>query len=123
VVDATPFKRDIILELAEACKRNDMKLGLYYSQCIDWHEEHGGAYDENYYHSNFGMSWDNDWDFPNRKEKNYFAEMVVHHLGGSCFDTRSSQSALFDRCGMGIFSVFCHTDSYLVECVRYSASS
>ena len=71
IVDATPFKRDIILELAEACKRNDMKLGLYYSQCIDWHEKHGGAYDENYYHSNFGMSWDNDWDFPNRKEKNY----------------------------------------------------
>ena len=71
VVDATPFKRDIIRELADACKRNDMKLGLYYSQCIDWHEENGGAYDENYYHSNFGMSWDNDWDFPNRKQKNY----------------------------------------------------
>lgn len=71
VVDATPFKRDIIRELADACKRNDMKLGLYYSQCIDWHEENGGGYDENYYHSNFGMSWDNDWDFPNRQQKNY----------------------------------------------------
>ena len=71
VVDATPFKRDIISELADACKRHGMKLGLYYSQCIDWHEEHGGAYDMNYYHSNFGMSWDNDWDFPNRNEKNY----------------------------------------------------
>ena len=71
VVDATPFKRDIIRELADACKRNGMKLGLYYSQCIDWHEENGGAYDERYYHSNFGMSWDNDWDFPNRQQKNY----------------------------------------------------
>ena len=71
IVDSTPFGRDVIRELAHACKRNDMKLGLYYSQCIDWHEENGGGYDENYYHSNFGMSWDNDWDFPNRKEKNY----------------------------------------------------
>ncbi len=71
VVDATPFGRDIIRELADACKRNDMKLGIYYSQCIDWHEENGGGYDENYYHSNFGMSWDNDWDFPNRAQKNY----------------------------------------------------
>lgn len=71
VVDATPFGRDIIRELASACKRNDMKLGLYYSQCIDWHEENGGGYDENYYHSNLGMSWDNDWDFPNRAQKDY----------------------------------------------------
>ncbi len=71
VVDSTPFKRDIIRELAEACRRHDMKLGLYYSQCIDWHEENGGGYDENYYHSNFGMSWDNDWDFPNRQQKDY----------------------------------------------------
>jgi alpha-L-fucosidase len=71
VADATPFKRDIIRELADACKRYDMKLGLYYSQCLDWHEPHGGGYDEKYYHTNFGMSWDNDWDFPDRTAKNY----------------------------------------------------
>ena len=71
VVDATPFGRDIIRELADACKRHGIKLGLYYSQCLDWHEAHGGGYDENYYHSNFGMSWDNDWDFPNRASKDY----------------------------------------------------
>lgn len=71
VVDATPFGRDIIRELADACKRHGIKLGLYYSQCLDWHEAHGGGYDENYYHSNFGMSWDNDWDFPDRASKNY----------------------------------------------------
>ena len=78
VVDATPFKRDVIKELAEACARHGMKLGLYYSQNIDWHEPHGGGYDMKFYHSNHkgvdgdpGMSWDNDWDFPNRAEKNY----------------------------------------------------
>ena len=71
VVDATPFARDVIRELAEACKKHDMKLGLYYSQCLDWHEEHGGGYGEEFDHTNFGMSWCNDWDFPDREKKNY----------------------------------------------------
>lgn len=35
IVDATPFGRDILKELAEACKRHDVKLHLYYSQ-LDW---------------------------------------------------------------------------------------
>ena len=71
IVDATPFGRDVIRELADACKKNDMKLGLYYSQNVDWHEQHGGGYAKEYDHTNMGMSWDNDWDFPNREEKNY----------------------------------------------------
>ena len=36
VVEATPFKRDIIKELSEACKRKGLKFGLYFS-LIDWH--------------------------------------------------------------------------------------
>ncbi|SIN83280.1 alpha-L-fucosidase [Chitinophaga niabensis] len=35
VVDATPYKRDVIKELSEACKRNGFKMGLYFS-LIDW---------------------------------------------------------------------------------------
>src|SRR3989442_9297824 len=30
-VDATPFKRDILKELSEACARQGMRLGFYYS--------------------------------------------------------------------------------------------
>ena len=41
VVDATPFKRDVCKELADACARNDMRLGFYYSQAQDWHEPNG----------------------------------------------------------------------------------
>ena len=44
VVDATPFGRDIVAELAEACYKHGLKFGLYYSQDLDWHEEHGGGY-------------------------------------------------------------------------------
>ncbi len=36
IVDATPYKRDVVKELAEACERQGMKFGLYYS-IIDWH--------------------------------------------------------------------------------------
>lgn len=43
IVDATPYKRDILKELADACKKYDMKLGLYYSQAQDWHHP-GGTY-------------------------------------------------------------------------------
>ena len=37
-VDGTPFKRDIIKEMADACQRNGIKLHLYYSH-LDWERE------------------------------------------------------------------------------------
>jgi alpha-L-fucosidase len=36
VVDATPYKRDVLKELSEACARHGLKFGLYFS-LIDWH--------------------------------------------------------------------------------------
>jgi len=47
VVDATPFKRDIMKELAEACAKHGLRFGFYYSQCQDWHHPGG-----------MGNSWD-----------------------------------------------------------------
>ncbi|MDD2300292.1 MAG: alpha-L-fucosidase [Fermentimonas sp.] len=35
IVDATPFKRDVIKELAEECHKQDIKLHFYYS-LLDW---------------------------------------------------------------------------------------
>lgn len=48
VVDATPFKRDVLKELADACAKRRMRLGFYYSQSQDWHEKDGAG---------------NTWDF------------------------------------------------------------
>ncbi len=41
VVDATPFKRDIMKELAQACQEQGIRLGFYYSQAQDWHHPGG----------------------------------------------------------------------------------
>jgi alpha-L-fucosidase len=43
IEDATPFKRDPLKELADACHRQGMKLGFYYSQAQDWHHPGGAA--------------------------------------------------------------------------------
>jgi len=47
VFDATPYHKDILKQLADACARHGMRLGFYYSQSQDWHEP-GGA----------GNTWD-----------------------------------------------------------------
>lgn len=69
IVEATPFKRDVIAELAEACKKHDIKLGLYYSQEIDWHDPDGGGYDKTTGCS--GIGWSNIWDYPDNSKKDF----------------------------------------------------
>jgi alpha-L-fucosidase len=44
IVDATPFKRDPLRELADECTKQGVKLGFYYSQDQDWTAPGGAAY-------------------------------------------------------------------------------
>jgi len=44
VMDATPFKRDILGELAEACRSHGVKLGFYYSHWMDWDGSGGDVF-------------------------------------------------------------------------------
>src|SRR5208282_1519093 len=61
IVEATPFHRDPMRELADACHKAGIKLCFYYSHVIDWHEPDAVG---------------NDWDFPpeNRNFTTYFEE-------------------------------------------------
>lgn len=49
IVEATPFGRDPLAELAAACRQEGLRLGFYYSQFQDWHEPDAAG---------------NTWDFP-----------------------------------------------------------
>ena len=43
VVDATPYGKDLLKPLAEACAEHGLKLGFYYSQAQDWNHPGGAA--------------------------------------------------------------------------------
>ncbi len=43
VVDATPYGKDLLKPLAEACKKYGIRLGFYYSQAVDWTHPGGSA--------------------------------------------------------------------------------
>lgn len=43
IIDASPFKRDPLKDIAEACREEGLKLGIYYSQNLDWSHPGGGG--------------------------------------------------------------------------------
>ncbi|WP_297089387.1 alpha-L-fucosidase [uncultured Draconibacterium sp.] len=62
IVKQTPWKRDPIKELNEACKKQGIKFGVYYSLGRDWHHPQCN--------SNGGRR-SNVWDFPEEEKKDY----------------------------------------------------
>ncbi len=79
-VKASPFKRDLIGELAEACRKANFHFGVYYSQTLDWHEPNAGG--TNAFGLNYGMSWFNNWDFPTegRNFEAYFTKKCLPQI-------------------------------------------
>jgi alpha-L-fucosidase len=67
IVDATPFGRDPMKELAAECQKQGIKLCFYYSQTQDWHHPGGDG---------------NDWDYDESQKdfdgyvRNYVAPQV-----------------------------------------------
>ena len=43
IVDATPYGKDVLKQMAAACKKYGIKLGFYYSQAQDWNNPGGAA--------------------------------------------------------------------------------
>lgn len=95
----TPCRRDIIGECAEACAKHGIKLGLYYSQALDWSHPDGAGWTAAEPNVD-GMSWTNDWDFPDASKKDYMrcydekikpqVEEILKNYGELCliwFDT------------------------------------
>ena len=69
IVDATPFKRDILKEIAKECKKQDIALHLYYSHA-DWYRDdypRGRTAKEVTGRDSTRISWDNYYKFMNRQ--------------------------------------------------------
>lgn len=64
IVKKTPYKRDPLKELAEACKKEGIKLGLYYSLGRDWEDPDVPTN----WPEKAGRS--NTWDYPDEDAKN-----------------------------------------------------
>jgi len=65
IADATPFGRDPLRELADACRGAGLRLCFYYSQAQDWHHPDAAG---------------NSWDFPDESRKDfahYLAEKAI----------------------------------------------
>lgn len=43
IVDASPYGKDLLKPLAEACRKHGIKLGFYYSHAQDWNNPGGAA--------------------------------------------------------------------------------
>ena len=56
IVDATPYGRDPMAELAKACRKAGIRLCFYYSQKQDWHHPDASG---------------NSWDFPDQGKQNF----------------------------------------------------
>ncbi len=84
IVDATPFKRDIIKEIAEECQKQGIALHFYYS-LLDWHREDyplGRSGTKN------GRTMKEDWDNYYQFMKNQVTELLTNYgpIGAIWFD-------------------------------------
>ena len=58
IVDSTPYGKDILKALCEACREAGLKIGFYYSHARDWDD----------YHSRDPHG--NTWDWPDSEDRN-----------------------------------------------------
>lgn len=66
IVQRTPFRRDVIKELADACRRGGLKFGVYYSLGRDWADP-----DVPTEKKADGTRRSNDWDWPDESKKDF----------------------------------------------------
>ncbi len=68
IVESTPYGKDPMKDLAEACREAGIKFGFYYSQMLDWHHPDARG---------------NNWDYPDEEKKDfqkYLDEVTKPHL-------------------------------------------
>lgn len=84
IVDATPFARDPMKELSEACRKHGIRFCFYYSHVQDWHHPDavGNDWDYDPAQKNFARYWE-------EKAKPQIRELLTQYgpLGLIWYDT------------------------------------
>lgn len=95
IVDATPFRRDIVKELAEECQKQGIKLHLYYSH-LDWTRE--DYYPLGSTGRGTGRTGHGEWRTYYQFMNNQLTELLTHYgpIGAIWFDGMWDQPADFD---------------------------
>ena len=96
-LDATPWHRDPLAELAAACRKEGIRLGFYYSQAQDWNHPGGAAAG-----SKTGQDVDrqNHWDPAQQGSMDDFIEEVDGPADqGVAFRLRAGCSVLVRHAG------------------------
>ena len=95
IVDATPFKRDVVKELAEECKKQGIKLHLYYSH-LDWTREDYYPYGRT--GRNTGRTKHGNWNDYFYFMNNQLTELLTNYgpIGAIWFDGMWDQPDDFD---------------------------
>jgi len=109
IVNKTPYQKDVLKPLAEACKKEGIKLFFYYS-LLDWH-------DDNYFPRGRtgknipGRSDTGDWDMYIAFMKAQLTELLTNYgeIGGIWFDGHWDQKA-WDGNRFGALKVDWHYD-------------
>lgn len=95
IVDATPFKRDVVKELAEECKKQGIKLHLYNSH-LDWTREDYYPYGRT--GRNTGRTKHGNWNDYFNFMNNQLTELLTNYgpIGAIWFDGMWDQPDDFD---------------------------
>ncbi len=95
IVDGTPFKRDIIKELADECHKQGIKLHFYYSQ-LDWRR--ADYFPIGRTGRGVGRTEQGNWDTYHQFMINQLTELLTNYgeIGAIWFDGQWDQPADFD---------------------------
>ncbi|HUI33422.1 MAG: alpha-L-fucosidase [Dysgonamonadaceae bacterium] len=95
IVDGTPFKRDIIKELADECHKQGIKLHFYYSQ-LDWRRS--DYFPIGRTGRGVGRTEQGNWNTYHRFMINQLTELLTNYgeIGAIWFDGQWDQPADFD---------------------------
>lgn len=74
IYDATPWHHDPLAELAEACRKQGIRLGFYYSEAQDWHHPGGAAANK---HPENDVDAQHHWDVAQKGSMDDYIDKVA----------------------------------------------